>query len=51
MARVSLIEEKDHPELAELIAMIRGGRGGRLLNIYKMHTRVLQALEIDAERQ
>jgi 4-carboxymuconolactone decarboxylase len=36
MARVSLIEEKDHPELAELIARIRGGRGGRLLNIYKM---------------
>ena len=36
MARVSLIEEKDHPELAELIAKIRGGRGGRLLNIYKM---------------
>lgn len=36
MARVSLIEEKDHPELAELIARIRGGRGGKLLNIYKM---------------
>ncbi len=36
MARVSLIEERDHPELAELIASIRGGRGGRLLNIYKM---------------
>jgi len=36
MARVSLIEEKDHPELAGLIAKIRGGRGGRLLNIYKM---------------
>ena len=36
MARVSLIEEKDHPELAGLIASIRGGRGGRLLNIYKM---------------
>lgn len=36
MARVSLIEEIDHPELTELIARIRGGRGGRLLNIYKM---------------
>lgn len=36
MARVSLIDEKTHPELAELIAKIRGGRGGRLLNIYKM---------------
>ena len=51
MARVSLIEEKDHPELAELIASIRGGRGGRLLNIYRIHTRVLQALDIDTDRQ
>ena len=25
MARVSLIEEKEHPELAELIAAIRSG--------------------------
>ncbi len=36
MARVSLIEEKDHPELHELIAKIRGDRGGRLLNIFQM---------------
>ncbi|HWP56716.1 MAG TPA: carboxymuconolactone decarboxylase family protein [Candidatus Acidoferrales bacterium] len=36
MARVSLIDEKDHPELAELIAKIKGARGGRLLNIYRM---------------
>jgi alkylhydroperoxidase family enzyme len=36
MARVSLIEEQTHPELDKLIAKIRGGRGGRLLNIYKM---------------
>jgi 4-carboxymuconolactone decarboxylase len=36
MARVSLIEEKDHPELAELIERIRRGRGGRLLNIYRI---------------
>lgn len=36
MARVSYIDEKDHPELAELIAKIRGGRGGRLLNPYRM---------------
>jgi 4-carboxymuconolactone decarboxylase len=36
MARVSLIEEQAHPELAGLIARIKGGRGGRLLNIYKM---------------
>lgn len=36
MARVSLIEEKDHPELAGLIDRIRGARGGRLINIYRM---------------
>jgi 4-carboxymuconolactone decarboxylase len=36
MARVSLIDEHSHPGLDKLIAKIRGGRGGRLLNIYKM---------------
>ena len=36
MARVSLIDEKNHPELSDLIAKIRGARGGRLLNIYRM---------------
>jgi alkylhydroperoxidase family enzyme len=36
MARVSLIEERDHPELEKLVARIRGGRGGRMLNIYRM---------------
>ena len=36
MARVSLIEERDHPELEKLTAKIRGGRGGRMLNIYRM---------------
>jgi alkylhydroperoxidase family enzyme len=36
MARVPLIEEKEHPELSELIAKIRGGRGGRLINIYRL---------------
>ena len=35
MARVSLIDEKNHPELSDLIAKIRGARG-RLLNIYRM---------------
>jgi len=35
MTRISLIEEKDHPELREFIARIRGDRGGRLLNIYE----------------
>lgn len=35
MARVSLIDEKNHPELSGFIAKIRGARG-RLLNIYRM---------------
>ena len=36
MARVPLIEEKEHPELSELIMKIRGARGGRLINIYRL---------------
>ncbi|HUK40079.1 MAG TPA: carboxymuconolactone decarboxylase family protein [Candidatus Acidoferrales bacterium] len=36
MARVSLIEEKEHTELAELIGKIKGARGGRLINIYRL---------------
>ena len=36
MARVSLIDEKDHPELSDLIGKLRAARGGRLLNIYRM---------------
>ena len=36
MARVSLIEDDTHPELADLISRIRGARRGRLINIYKL---------------
>src|SRR5919108_168444 len=36
MARVPLIEEKQHPELSEVIAKIKGARGGRLINIYRL---------------
>lgn len=36
MARVSLIEEDKHPELADLIGRIRGARRGRLINVYKL---------------
>jgi alkylhydroperoxidase family enzyme len=36
MARVPSIEEKDHPELSELIGKIKGARGGRLINIYRL---------------
>src|SRR5687768_13807729 len=35
MARVALLQEEDRPELADLIAKIKGGRQGRLLNLYK----------------
>jgi 4-carboxymuconolactone decarboxylase len=36
MARVPLVEEREHPELAESIAKIKGARGGRLINIYRL---------------
>jgi alkylhydroperoxidase family enzyme len=36
MARVPLIVVKDRPELAEAIAKIKGARGGRLINIYRL---------------
>ncbi len=36
MARVRLIQEHEHPELAALIEKIRVGRRGQLINIYRM---------------
>jgi 4-carboxymuconolactone decarboxylase len=36
MARVPLIEEEGHPELSEVIGKIKGARGGRLINIYRL---------------
>jgi len=36
MARVSYIDEKDHPELAELIGKVRAGRRGALINVYRL---------------
>jgi alkylhydroperoxidase family enzyme len=36
MARVPLIQEQDHPELAAAIEKYRAGRRGRLINIYRM---------------
>src|SRR5436305_14648633 len=36
MARVPLIQEQDHPELAGAIEKYRAGRRGRLINIYRM---------------
>lgn len=45
MNRISPIDESAHPELAGLIARIRGGRGGRLLNFYRalLHSPALAA--------
>jgi 4-carboxymuconolactone decarboxylase len=36
MARIPLIDEKEHPELSELVEKFRAGRRGRLINIYRM---------------
>jgi len=36
MARVPLIEESAHPELAEPIAALRSGRRGELINVYRL---------------
>jgi 4-carboxymuconolactone decarboxylase len=49
MARVSSIEENDHPELAELIGKVRAGRRGTLINVYKLllHTPALAASWLD----
>ena len=35
MTRVPLIDEKTHPELAQLIATIKSERGGKLLHLYQ----------------
>jgi 4-carboxymuconolactone decarboxylase len=49
MARVSYIEEKDHPALAELIGKVRAGRRGALFNVYKLllHSPSLAASWLD----
>jgi 4-carboxymuconolactone decarboxylase len=36
MARVALIDEADHPELAEPIALLKNGRRGELINVYRL---------------
>jgi alkylhydroperoxidase family enzyme len=36
MARVSYFDDKDHPELADLVGKIRAGRRGELINVYKL---------------
>jgi alkylhydroperoxidase family enzyme len=43
MARIPLIDENAHPELAELVTRFRAGRRGNLINVYRMllHTPAL----------
>jgi len=49
MARISYVEENDHPELAELIGRVRAGRRGTLINVYKLllHTPPLASNWLD----
>jgi 4-carboxymuconolactone decarboxylase len=49
MARVSYIEEKARPDLDALIARIRAGRRGTLINVYKLllHSPALAASWLD----
>src|SRR5579883_139834 len=36
MARISYVDENDHPEIAPLIDKVKAGRRGGLLNVYKL---------------
>lgn len=49
MARVSLIEPEDHPELESIIAKIRSGRRGTVINVYKLllHTPAIAEIWLD----
>src|ERR1700744_325060 len=49
MARISYIDENDHPELADLIGKIRAGRRGSLINVYKLllHSPSLAGIWLD----
>ena len=49
MARVSLIEPEQHPELEPIIAKIRSGRRGTVINVYKLllHTSAIAEIWLD----
>ncbi len=49
MARVSLIEPDQHPELEPVIAKIRSGRRGTVINVYKLllHTPGIAEIWLD----
>lgn len=36
MARIPLVDEADHPELAGLVERIKAGRRGNLVNVYRL---------------
>ena len=36
MARVTLVDERTHPQLADVISRIAGARQGRLINVYRL---------------
>lgn len=36
MARIPLVDETTHPDLAEVIARVKRGRRGNLLNVYRL---------------
>jgi alkylhydroperoxidase family enzyme len=49
MARVPLIDDRSGPEAAAVVARIRGARGGRLLNLYRvlLHSPTLAGAWLD----
>jgi 4-carboxymuconolactone decarboxylase len=49
MARVSLIEPDQHPELAPIVEKIRSGRRGTVINVYKLllHTPAIAEVWLD----
>jgi 4-carboxymuconolactone decarboxylase len=49
MARVSLIEPDQHPELEPIVAKIRSGRRGTVINVYKLllHSPAIAAIWLD----
>jgi len=49
MARVSLIEPDQHPELAPILTKIRSGRRGTVINVYKLllHTPGIAEIWLD----
>jgi len=49
MARISLIEPDEHPELESILAKIRSGRRGTVINVYKLllHAPALAEIWLD----